>query len=119
MGRGRRGGGAKKSSNNKLRAEEEEIENREGDELTGVPWIHVAGAEIPRWRLASRDGGSSPASGGGGSSPVAGEQRAGDAPSPRRDAARGAAVRELQVGHRDRGTCACVIGLGRIDKAHT
>jgi len=34
-------------------------------------WIHVAGAETCRWRLARGDGGSSPASGGGGLSPAA------------------------------------------------
>jgi hypothetical protein len=45
-----------------------------------------------RWRPASRDGGSSP---------VASGQRAGDAPSPRGVAARGAGVREC--GHRRLG----------------
>ena len=95
------------------------LQNYEGDELTGVPWI--AGAEFPHWRPASRDGGSSPVSGGGGggSSPVAGEQ--GCAVTAQGCGARRgcAGVRELQVGHRDRGMCACVIGLGRIHKADT
>jgi len=35
-----------------MNSREEEIENREGGELTGVPRIHVAGAEIHRWALS-------------------------------------------------------------------
>jgi len=35
-----------------MNSREEEIENREGSELTGVPRIHVVEAEIRRWALS-------------------------------------------------------------------